>query len=412
MLDAPERPPPQRRDAARPRPTHTRLPASVSRQVARFALDARAPIRKLIRRTPAASDLAEVFPGLLFSLACQRNDEAACQDAERLLAGGAQLKSVARAVGVPMWLRRLPPDAFIRGVTGDLSQLPRGEAFSRRVATRVAPRPADAADWLAAVSFAARAVDEDFALWIARQRPDCHRPCVTSRLAILAAYAWQAGNPGNEAADLVWTRWRPEMALETAVCAAQSWLNRLLAVLHLGEESEIDPWLTPAHIDGLEFVPLTRAKDLLAESRAMRNCTDQYAITLATGRARLFSIRREGGARVATLEIAAHPRERGALAIAQLKAHCNLPAPLDVWQAAHRFMALQSRLLEGHVARGAPLPPPDRERWQGLLADYRRAVGGAPWLPEDPADRQMTGMQLAHATLARECGVRSWLFNT
>ena len=149
--------------------------------------------------------------------------------------------------------------------------------------------------------------------------------------------------------------WRPEIAFDTALCAAKSWLNRMRLMLQLGPGVLTDPWLSGGQVRGFTFVPLLDRMEILAEARAMQNCADQYAERLADDRCRLFSIRRERE-HIATLEIGPHAREAGMLAITQLKARHNMAAPLDVWQAAYAWLAAQSGL-----RRLPPRIPPERQ---------------------------------------------------
>lgn len=381
------------------------LSEDLRRQILRFPKPARTPIRKLIRICPRAGDLAETFPGLLHVLACGELPSDAHLHAIDLLDDGAQLKVVARAVNLPMWVRRLPPEAFDR----PLRQIPSSNNFTRRIGARLPVRAKDSAAWLDAVCFANRAAGEDFALWLARQRSACHDGNIVDRTAILAAYAWHACNPETPAHTLVLSHWRPEMMLQTAVCAAKYWFNRLMLHVYAPEGSIIDPWLEPAHIDGYDFVPLTSAAELLQESQAMSNCADQFGFPIFTNRCRLFSIR-NGPRRLATLQIANHHREKNVLSIVQLKARFNAPAPIEVWQAAYRWMAAQSRLLDPQAMH---LPSPLRPSgaiWQRQLSDYRDATGGAPWLPTEPTAAAIERLENGLAGLARDCGVRSWLF--
>ncbi|MCB1503996.1 MAG: hypothetical protein KDJ47_03380 [Hyphomicrobiaceae bacterium] len=398
----------QRQPAGAPRKgasPNTALPDTVKRQVARFPVAARAPIRKLIRSKPQAAELVEAFPALLYALAMGHAGTASGQNALHQLDRGLRLRNIAQTLGVPMWMRRLPPETFESG----LSKLPASDTFSRRIPARLPQHPAQAANWLQAVRFANSAAGDEFALWIARQRAACHKPNVSSRLAILAAFVWHSRHRTDRTCDLIWTSWRPEMALETAVCAAQSWFNRILATLYLSQPAALSPWLNPGRVDGYEFIPLTCAAELFMEARAMNNCTDQYAMTLVTGRSRLFSVRRDGR-RQATLEISPHHRERQVLAIAQLKSHSNRPAPLEVWQAAYHWMGQQQHLFDGAIENGERRLVPDKDIWHSHLKAYRSATEGAPWLPADPTDRAMTTIQVGHATLAHDCAIRSWLF--
>lgn len=394
------------RSAVRTRARSKPLPQSVQRQLSRFDAACRANIRSLVRGSAAVADLAEVFPGLLYALATRQYDAKTREQALALVDQGAQLKAIARALDVPMWLRRLPPEAFV----GDIDDLPHGDAFARRIATRLPTRISDAASWLQAVRFCARAADEDFALWIARQRSACQVPPAERRLAILAAYAWFSRAAEEEAARLVWSRWRQEMALETAVCAAKSWFNRILLVAYMPPNCAIDPWLDPGAAGDFRFVPLIDAQSLLDESRIMNNCADQYGAAIVANRCRLFSVR-SSERRIATIEIQTHPREKTALSIHQLKSLCNMPASLDVWQAAYRWLGGQARLLEAGAARTLAEPVVALDVWARFFADYRRAHDGAGWLAAEPCRDDIADMELGLASLARDCCVRSWLFN-
>ena len=390
-------------------PEEVRRPkASLTKQderlVNRFDPSARRELRRLIRTSPRFAELAEVFPGAAYALAIRQADPTSRRQAARLVRDGAKLKTVAEALGLPLWLRRLPPSAF----RGPIEPLPNGEAFSRRVATRLPAERMDAAFWLSTIAFASKACNEDFALWIAEQSicPDEARP---DRLfAVLAAYAWFSGATFTPAHNLIVVPWRPEIAFDTALCAAKSWLNRLRLVMQLEPGTIADTWLRPGEIMGFTFTPLVDQVEILEEAQAMQNCADQYADRLAREKCRLFSIRR-AGSRVATLEIGPHPRETGVLAITQLKARHNMPASIEVWQAAHAWLASQAGL-----KRLPPMVPPERPLnarvWDELIAPYRRDKHGAPWLPIIPTHVAFSRLDSDMTDLARRAGVTSWLF--
>ncbi|MGQ0457450.1 MAG: hypothetical protein ACT4OU_10350 [Hyphomicrobium sp.] len=373
----------------------------------RFAPTLRRDIRALIRATPRVADLAVVFPGLLAALALKRGGSAKRRKALALIEAGAQLKVVARALDMPMWMRRLSPDAFNLGVP---ALLPHSERFGRRIAARM-PEPFENSGlWLASVLFAERAASEDFAAWIAQQRIFNDRGRAEEMLAVLAAYAWFSSARETEAHKLIAVPWRTEIAFDTALCAAKSWLNRIRLVLQLPPGAVTDSWLQAGVANAHSFEPLLDHGQILAEAHAMQNCADQYAERIARHRCRLFSVRRSG-VRVATLEVAHHPRETTYLAIMQLKARHNMGAAPDVWQAAYAWMAAQQNLRVN-----SPLLSPnatltfDQPAWRDLMAPYRAAKGGAPWLKAEADDAMFARFSADMADVARRAGVTSWLF--
>ncbi len=372
--------------------------------VARFAVPIRREIRRLMRSSTRVSDLATVFPGMLFALATGHGTPQMRRDALAQIEDGSALKTVARTLDLPLWLRRLPPEAF----TGPIGPLPASEAFTRRVANRLPPSPAEAAFWLSTVSFATRACHEDFALWLAEQ-PIFSEPGDAQRLfAVLSAYAWFSGDAYTRAQGLIVVPWRPEIAFDTALCAAKSWFNRVRMLVQLAPGVVQDSWLTGGTIGGFTFVPLTEAREILDEAHAMQNCADQYADRLVRDRCRLFGIRR-GASRVATLEIGPHPREAGVLSINQLKSRHNMPASIDVWQAAHAWMSQQTGL-KRLPALALPERQVDQTVWRETMTNYRRQRCGAPWLPETLNGSTLAMIDADLNDLARRGGVSSWLF--
>ncbi len=380
------------------------LTAEEEALIERFPATIRREVRRLARSSRRLAEAAVVFPGVLFALASRRGPSSQRLEALALIEIGAPLKNVARTLALPLWLKKLPPEAF----AGPLETLPTTETFARRIAARLPLNPEESAFWLASIAFGARAANEDFAVWLAEQ-PLFDETDVPERLfGILAAYAWYSTALGTRAHQLIVVPWRPEIALDTAVCAAKSWFNRMRLVMQLGQGVLSDTWLEGGTVNGYTIHPLIEQSELLAEAHQMQNCADQYSERLSRERCRLFSIRR-GGTRVATMEIGPHPRETGVLAIVQLKARHNMPAPTEVWQAAYGWLAAQARL-----KRLAPVISPDRpfaaQIWTELLQPYREAVGGANWLPATPLQSAIAALDHDLGELARRGCVNSWLF--
>lgn len=390
-----------------PRPRTGAADASTESAIRRFSPEIRRDIRKLVRSAPRAGDLASVFPGLLAAIASKRYGPERCREALRLIEAGAKLKFVARTLDVPMWMRRLPPDAFNYGLP---PTLPHSERFGRRIAARLPTHFEDSALWLSSVLFAERAVGEDFAAWIAQQRIFIERGRAEDMLAVLAAYAWFSSAKDSAAGKLIAVPWRQEIAFDTALCAAKSWLNRMRLVLQLAPGVITDPWLQAGVANGHSFEPLLDHRQILAEAQAMQNCADQYAERISRHRCRLFSVRRAGN-RVATLEVAHHPRETSFLTIMQLKARHNMGAPTEVWQAAYAWMSAQSdlRAISPLLQINQQLAF-DQTAWRDLIAPYRDAKDGAPWLKTAADDAMFARFNADMADVARRAGVTSWLF--
>lgn len=85
----------------------------------------RSSVQGLACRHRRLADLAVTFPGLLFALAVPRCGSSVAHAID-LAIRGVPLKTLADVTGIPLWLRRIPPEAFETPV-GDL---PDGELFS------------------------------------------------------------------------------------------------------------------------------------------------------------------------------------------------------------------------------------------------------------------------------------------
>ena len=193
----------------------------------RFAYPARREVRRLMRSSPRLADLAVVFPGAMYALATRRGAQEMRDAALALIEDGAALKTVARAMELPLWLRRLPPEAFQKSI----APVPATESFTRRVATRLPAAPTHSALWLDSVAFGAQACHEDFALWLADQTIYSEPGKPEQMFGVLASYAWHSRATQTRAHGLIVVPWRPEIAFDTALCAAKSWLNRMRLTL-------------------------------------------------------------------------------------------------------------------------------------------------------------------------------------
>jgi hypothetical protein len=362
-------------------------PSTIKRSLARYPVWHRSRIFGLASRHGRLADLAVTFPGLLFALAVRERDGT---DAIELTIRGAPLKRVAVAAGVPLWLRKLPPEAFAAPFAG----LPDGEQFRRRIANYLPSAPRLAASWLASVRMALEWGDDDLAVWIAREILRGCGMVKSEWLQLLALYSWYSRRPQTVAHQFLRKRWDAGMGYDRALIEAEAWREALGLRLDLANRC-LDPWLKPAMVMGFEFVPLLTADEIAQEAKIMRNCVQQCSFSLARNRQRLWSVRR-GGERVATLSVGFGGRP--ILDILQLKGPANIEAPKTVWVAAlrwidqHDLMAIEWACLSAHDV------PVDRTAWIALWRPYWLAKRRIPsWLPLTPSRAVLRRLQYSRA---------------
>ena len=333
------------------------------RRIGAFHPVYRDSIADLTRGVAALEDLADTFPALLFALASGFGTPAQRERATKLVIAGKPLRDAGNALGVPWWLRKLPPQAF----TAPLPELPTDGDFGFRISGltpsdhRVVPL------WLSRVAHAAQACDPRYALWLARQTD-----LVASAdefFMLMAAWAWFSENDGLLGHRLVRKPWHPEMSFRRATEEVALWRQRLRLVEYLGFGIE-SPWLADGTAAGYEFVALRTADDFVGESEALDNCLDQYADQLRGGATAVFSIRKNGRG-VACVEIGLHEAEMTMPTIVQLRAARNRRAPPEVWQAAFAWLGhqrLEPLAPERHVPSARKRRDARRKLWAPYLA--------------------------------------------
>lgn len=318
----------------------------------RFRSDLRNPLRAFAQRSKAHEDLLWTFPALAIAAVTQAR--AAALDALR---DGAPLPVLARTLGVPMWLRKLPPEALHHDLPAPAQIDGEDRAFGRKIANAL-PRSIEGGSvWLPSVLAARAACDDDFAVWWAQAKNGVE--CIEAAAA-MGAYAWYSQHPRCTAASLIRRRWTPRAPAMAMAREAHDWLVRLLldATRAHGDEIYV------SRVDGYEFVELNTSAALTEEGQMMRHCVAAYGERVALGYSRIFGIRRQG-ARVATVEIRhinGCPRY-----IQQLSGPKNEPVPEDVIKAVLAWLDCMRAL--------PPDEPPkvSAARWAQLWAPYRRA---------------------------------------
>ncbi|MEL6298618.1 MAG: hypothetical protein AAFQ45_08615 [Pseudomonadota bacterium] len=381
---------------------------SLESELRRFDPERRRTVRRLVRENSRYADLVHTFPAVLHVVAGgedAKEDAIALETARAAIEDGAALRTVARTLDLPYWLRWLPPDAF----RGEIPKVPGDATFTRRIATNLPKHRRWAEAWLRSVSFASEAVDESFALWVAG-RPELlnDRPPQKS-LRVLAVFAWASTTiPNPDPAGLLRVRWRPGASTSLALCASISWLNRIELVSRLGARP-LTPWLESGTSGPFEIAALTTADQILAEARDMSNCIDQYGRQLARSDTQLYAVRARGKS-VATLEICPHARERGMLAISQLKGVRNEPAGEDVWRASLGWLSGQPDLKVRPTRAQTRLVEFDQDVWMSVFGAYFKEHPDATWWPRRGNRVMVEILRDELRRLARNANVFSWLF--
>ncbi len=367
-------------DCARQRGVATR-DARVKRNLRRFRPAYRHRVRALARAHPWLADLAVSFPAVLFALACPRRGWDP-RPAQQRVREGASLARIAKSAGVPLWMRRFPPEAF-----GEpLPWLPDTPRMQRGMPNSAPKSWSSAPCWLRQISEAAIWSGEEAALWFAREAPTEEHRRRSRRWRpnpqrLVCLWTWFSGAPDTAAGSLVATPWRRAMSWRSAVAAAWTWCNAVDLTLYLGTTGVNDPWLKPGCVDGFAFAPLQTAQEVAAEASAMEHCVGSYGLDVAENCCRLWSVRRNG-VRVATLSLRAH----GPLPdIDELSGPGNAQPPIEVWLAARRWLYAQdavdyeTRRLK--TCDGVMDPTVWRRLWRPYWLAKRRIPA---WLPLTP----------------------------
>jgi hypothetical protein len=343
-----------------------------------FRPEIRGPVKALARRHRHLTDLAASFPAALFALAHPRK-RFDPEPAIRAVVAGEPLDIVARLAGVPLWLRQVEPPMFARA----LPALPDSAELRRTIVNHLPRKAKHAPLWFETVSAAARDGTEAFAIWCARHLAHGDNKDLIVRRHLLALLAWYSEHGGTNGHALIEYQFRPSITVQGALARAKAWQTELELHLELGHAPVEDMWFAPATVDGYDFVPLRTEKDIREEAQAMRNCLRTYGYSVATGGARLWSIRKNG-ARVATL--GAKRTQPQFVCISEIKTARNKPAPDEVLQAAQRW-SITCALWDvapsdGKVPRGKW----SRSTWIALWRPYWLAKRRIPhWLPLGPS---------------------------
>jgi PcfJ-like protein len=378
--------------ASQPRHAPVGHARELETQIRRFPRGFRRRLRKLVRGSSRLGELLYTFPGLAFMLAAGGRPHAARGQTVRLVKEGQPLSEVAAAVDVPLWLRRLPPEAFIE----PFGSVPGSEEFGRRIVNEIPNKPEATAMWLRWVLFAAESCDESFALWLAGQNIYQAEDAGKQPLLPLAAFAWFSREDHGPARGLIGRPWHGSMRFDVAVDEMRTWFERIILDYCREGGSRNGTWFKTRKVCGYRIMPLLTADELREEGDRMNNCVATYLPKVASGVSLIYSIRR-GGQRVATMEIAPG---QAAPVIVQLLAAGNTKAGDDVWRAANGWLSKQGEF--PMVARDAiaqvPVIP---SRWEAIWRPYLEAKPQFKACLAEPGMRTLVNLRQDMNALAR-----------
>lgn len=344
-------------------------------EIQRFPKVYRRRLRRLVTGSNALGDLLVSFPAAAFALVSGYHTADARGRAVALVKAGAPLKAVADALGLPLWLRRLPPEAFGEPF-GPLSTDP---ALGRRIAHLVPGDAAAARAWLDAVAQVSPLADAMFTGWVAGkpQLYGLRHPLRADVFRLVAAFAWFSANRNTDAGCLIETGWRVNQALPTVVAhAARFALATIQATQRQAPKRGPGRYSMKNRVAGFAVVALRTAADLDEEGRVMNHCVGTYAGAVARGECLIFGLR-HNGQRIATMEVRGSGANGCGPQIVQIQGPGNSAVEAAVierargWLLAHGSNPLAATDLDPALALV------EEAKWRTLWAPYREAAPGA-----------------------------------
>lgn len=356
----------------------------IEKNIKRFERRFRYSIQNLTQQHAAFADLALSFPALLFAIVCPVKN-ADVDVLKQMVVAGVSLKSIANTAHLPMWTRKLPPEAFSR----PLQFLPRQDVASRLIQNHLPKRSRYAKHWLNNVMRACEYGDEAFAVWIARENGNNHlAPRAFQQMALWAWFSLRAQSIDHSLIDKAWS---PHIKLSAARKASSQWTERFRLHVTIADAVLQLPWISTREFEGYEFVPLLTAMEMHEESRVMDNCVRTYGMDLARDEQRLWSMRQHGQ-RIATLSIGNH-RDFNILTITELKGPNNESVDREIACIAMRwFQSVDTLSIQVKVKDWDSFLP-NAKAWQAFLKPYWLEKKVIPyWLPLAPTASVLGGL--------------------
>lgn len=351
-------------------------------QIARYAVRFQKRLKEFGGLSRAHADLLVTAPAVCVAIItgyARAND---LDLAHRLILEGRRLRDIEIVLGLPSWLRQLPPQAFQTALPAALPGLSPQSEFGTRVANLIPAEAELCGAWLRWVALGYAAGDEEFALWIAKQRVARGGVLAAKHVVPIAAFAWFSRNARHDACEMLGGRWSAEMGFERAAELTRRWMLRLLFDLCIDHQKTLGPWARQDNYNGVDFVPLLGPDDLLEEGAAMNNCLGQYVEPVLSGTCLIYSLR-VGGARLANMEIrlSGYPAPVGR--ITQFCGPSNCKPSMRAIEAAHAWLEDRNSMRAQVVERRRSLAV-DKDMWTLLWAPYWAEKGQRGILVAEP----------------------------
>lgn len=255
-----------------------------------------------------------------------------------LIERGARLRDVMSAFRVAYPLRAISAKAIRPGVWGVIQAITRLVDPST-ISQSIPAVPTRHLHWLG---------DLDI-LWTALQRraPDEKTNGAILRWAMLALSRHPRvadhNVPADQIADFLicnGDQWNSRWTWDRLIRETEAWhealANAQIDRINDGKyDTDVAYGAFPSEVTlgGFDFHALRSLRALVVEGKAMHHCVASYYRDIQTGRARIYSVRKDGR-RLATVEFASLP---GRVRAVQVKGVCNARPSKDVFTAADKF---------------------------------------------------------------------------
>ncbi|MCI4664051.1 MAG: hypothetical protein MRY74_04950 [Neomegalonema sp.] len=243
--------------------------------MARYLPGLQRELAALGRSHPNLADLLTSFPAAAIAIVQQRGWPQDRGEAIWRARRGGSLLSIAEALDLPYFSRKLPPEGLGEGISDQLGFDNLSPKFYRRLAQQVPRSFPMIKQWVAAVNACAELGDEDYALWyLGNQDRPWRKRRPMPRL--LPAFHFFSNNPHYPAADCIINRCADNTAYSRARYSCTMWFLNLLFTKLIDSGRQHPIIRETSFYDSFRITPLFSAKDLHREAGKMKNCVSSY----------------------------------------------------------------------------------------------------------------------------------------